>query len=106
MSIRNLIRNSKSLCQLSLALLALVSVPSLAQQEKLRIGITLHPYYSFVANIVGNLAEVVPLIDGGTVRLPRIVGQGCALDMILTGRPVPAQEALAMGLAMRKVSWL
>jgi zinc transport system substrate-binding protein len=63
MSIRNLIRNSKSLCQLSLALLALVSVPSLAQQEKLRIGITLHPYYSFVANIVGNLAEVVPLID-------------------------------------------
>lgn len=43
----------------------------------------------------------VPLIDGGTVRLPRIVGMGRALDMILTGRPVGATEALAMGLANR-----
>lgn len=43
----------------------------------------------------------VPLIDGGTVRLPRIVGQGRALDMILTGRPVDAQEAHAIGLADR-----
>ena len=39
----------------------------------------------------------VPLIDGGTVRLPRIVGMGRALDMILTGRPVGAREALADG---------
>lgn len=46
----------------------------------------------------------VPLIDGGTVRLPRIVGQGRALDMILTGRPVGAQEALQMGLANRVVT--
>jgi enoyl-CoA hydratase len=45
----------------------------------------------------------VPLIDGGTVRLPRIVGQGRALDMILTGRPVDAHEALQMGLANRVV---
>jgi len=45
----------------------------------------------------------VPLIDGGTVRLPRIVGMGRALDMILTGRAVPADEALAMGLANRLV---
>jgi enoyl-CoA hydratase len=45
----------------------------------------------------------VPLIDGGTVRLPRIVGMGRALDLILTGRPVPADEALAMGLAQRVV---
>ena len=45
----------------------------------------------------------VPLIDGGTVRLPRIVGQGRALDMILTGRPVDASEALAFGLANRVV---
>jgi enoyl-CoA hydratase len=45
----------------------------------------------------------VPLIDGGTVRLPRIVGQGRALDMILTGRPVGAEEALAFGLANRLV---
>jgi enoyl-CoA hydratase len=45
----------------------------------------------------------VPLIDGGTVRLPRIVGQARALDMILTGRAVGADEALAMGLANRVV---
>ena len=45
----------------------------------------------------------VPLIDGGTVRLPRLIGQSHALDMILTGRPVPAAEALAMGLANRVV---
>src|SRR5262245_57954703 len=38
----------------------------------------------------------VPLIDGGTVRLPRIVGLGRALDLILTGRPVGAEEALAI----------
>ena len=43
----------------------------------------------------------VPLIDGGTVRLPRIVGMGRALDMILTGRAVSATEALAMGLVNR-----
>ncbi len=45
----------------------------------------------------------VPLIDGGTVRLPRIIGQGRALDMILTGRAVDAQEALSFGLANRVV---
>jgi enoyl-CoA hydratase len=45
----------------------------------------------------------VPLIDGGTVRLPHIVGLGRALDLILTGRPVGAGEALAMGFANRVV---
>ncbi len=45
----------------------------------------------------------VPLVDGGTVRLPRIVGHGRALDLILTGRPVSSEEALAMGLANRVV---
>ncbi|MBW1818003.1 MAG: crotonase/enoyl-CoA hydratase family protein [Deltaproteobacteria bacterium] len=45
----------------------------------------------------------VPLIDGGTVRLPRLIGAGHALDMILTGRPVGSDEALAWGLATRVV---
>lgn len=43
----------------------------------------------------------VPLIDGGTVRLPRLIGMGHALDLILTGRAVGAKEALAMGLCNR-----
>jgi len=46
----------------------------------------------------------VPLIDGGTVRLPRIIGLGRALDLVLTGRPVDAEEALAMGLVNRVVA--
>ena len=45
----------------------------------------------------------VPLIDGGTVRLPRVVGMGRALDLILTGRAVDAPEAQSMGLVNRVV---
>ena len=45
----------------------------------------------------------VPLIDGGTVRLPRLIGMGHAMDLILTGRQVQAAEALQMGLANRVV---
>lgn len=46
----------------------------------------------------------VPLIDGGTVRLPRLIGMGHAMDMILTGRAVGAKEAQAMGLVNRIVA--
>ncbi|WP_166257393.1 crotonase/enoyl-CoA hydratase family protein [Marinobacter salicampi] len=46
----------------------------------------------------------VPLIDGGTIRLPRLIGHSHAMDMILTGRPVAAEEARQMGLANRVVA--
>ena len=45
----------------------------------------------------------IPMVDAGSIRLPSIVGLGRALDIVLTGRPVPAQEAYQMGLANRVV---
>lgn len=50
-----------------------------------------------------NLAHGLPCLDAGTVRLPRLIGQGRALDILLTARRVPAEEALAHGLITRLV---
>lgn len=50
-----------------------------------------------------NVVAGVPLLDGGTARLPYIVGLSRALDLIMTGRPVSAKEALSMGLVNRVV---
>jgi enoyl-CoA hydratase len=48
-----------------------------------------------------NLPKGLPCLDGGSTRLPRLIGQGRALDLLLTGRRVPAPEALQMGLVSR-----
>ena len=65
-----------------------------------------HEFFHAERRILAGLAHpnIAALIDGGTVRLPRIVGQGRALDMILTGRPVAADEAQRIGLADRVVA--
>lgn len=89
--------------QLSKPVIAAVAGPAVAGGMELAIWCDLRvmetdAYFGVYCRRWG-----VPLIDGGTVRLPRLVGMGRALDIIMTGRKVPAKEALAIGMCDRVV---
>lgn len=89
--------------QLSKPVIAAVSGPAVAGGLELALWCDMRvveadAYFGVYCRRFG-----VPLIDGGTVRLPRLIGMGHAMDLILTGRKVEADEALRMGLANRVV---
>lgn len=74
------------------------NVCSFSLKQSYKIVQDHHGYIcQFVCSLLVWCIAGVPLIDGGTVRLPALIGVSRALDMILTGRPVSAQEALSMG---------
>jgi enoyl-CoA hydratase len=87
--------------QLSKPVIAAISGPAVAGGMELALWCDLRVMEESAYMGVYCRRWGVPLIDGGTVRLPRIVGQGRALDLILTGRKVDSGEALAIGLANR-----
>jgi enoyl-CoA hydratase len=90
--------------QLSKPVIAAVAGPAVAGGLELALWCDLRVAESSAVFGVYCRRWGVPLIDGGTVRLPRLIGHSRAMDMILTGRGVPAEEALAMGLANRVVA--
>jgi enoyl-CoA hydratase len=89
--------------RLSKPVLAAIEGPAVAGGLELALWCDLRVAAERAALGVLNRRFGVPLIDLGTVRLPRIVGHGRAMDLILTGRAVGAAEALAMGLVNRVV---
>jgi enoyl-CoA hydratase/carnithine racemase len=89
--------------RLSKPVLAAIEGPAVAGGLELAIWCDLRVAAEGAVLGVFNRRFGVPLIDLGTIRLPRIVGHGRAMDLLLTGRPVGAAEALAMGLVNRVV---
>lgn len=90
--------------QLNKPVIAMISGPCVAGGLELALWCDLRVADSSAVFGVYCRRFGVPLIDGGTVRLPRLIGQSRALDMILTGRAVHADEALSWGLANRVVA--
>jgi enoyl-CoA hydratase len=89
--------------QLSKPVIAAVSGPAVAGGLELALWCDLRVAEQSAVFGVYCRRWGVPLIDGGTIRLPRLIGHSRAMDMILTGRPVEAGEALEIGLANRLV---
>lgn len=90
--------------QLSKPVIAAIAGPAVAGGLELALWCDLRVAESSAVFGVYCRRWGVPLIDGGTVRLPRLIGHSRAMDMILTGREVSASEALQMGLANRLVA--
>jgi enoyl-CoA hydratase len=89
--------------RLSKPVLAAIEGPAVAGGLELALWCDLRVAAEGAVLGVLNRRFGVPLIDLGTIRLPRLIGHGRAMDLILTGRPVGAAEALAMGLVDRVV---
>lgn len=90
--------------QLSKPVIAAVEGPAVAGGQELALWCDLRVAAEDAVFGVFCRRWGVPLVDGGTVRLPRLIGHSHALDMILTGRPVSGAEAKQMGLANRLVA--
>jgi len=89
--------------QLSKPVIAAIEGPAVAGGLELALWCDLRVAGRSAVLGVFNRRFGVPLIDLGTIRLPRLIGHGRAMDLVLTGRPVHAEEALAIGLVNRVV---